>query len=57
MTKDEAIREAAAATLAHGGPLTLTDPHISLNLVGEAIELGATHKDIENEMKRQRNAA
>jgi hypothetical protein len=56
MTKEQAVQAAAAAVLDHGGPLALTDPKIGLQLMGEALDLGATHRDITDEMKRQRGA-
>jgi len=54
MDKQEAVHAAALATLAHGGPDCLTDPHIGLRLIGHALDLGATHDDIAAEMRRIR---
>ncbi|MFE2407102.1 hypothetical protein ACFXDE_02025 [Kitasatospora sp. NPDC059408] len=56
MTKEEAVSEAAREILAHGGPYCLTDPHIGLRAMGDAIALGATEDDIKAEMGRQREA-
>ncbi|WBP89519.1 hypothetical protein [Kitasatospora cathayae] len=57
MTKNEAIAKAAREVLAHGGPACLTDPHIALRAMGDALDLGATHDDIKAEMRRQREEA
>ncbi|MBV6697457.1 hypothetical protein KV557_10005 [Kitasatospora aureofaciens] len=57
MTKDEAITRAAREVLAHGGPACLTDPHIALRAMDDAMALGATEDDIKAEMRRQREAS
>ncbi|GAA2838469.1 hypothetical protein RMN57_13150 [Kitasatospora sp. CM 4170] len=54
MNKTEAITEAAREVLAHGGPACLTDPHIALRAMDDAMALGATEDDIKAEMRRQR---
>jgi hypothetical protein len=54
MTKTEAIANAAREILAHGGPDCLTDPHIGVAAMSQALDLGATHDDIAAEMRRQR---
>lgn len=54
MNKQEAIRAAAKAVIEHGGPECRTDPHIPLEAMGRAYELGATGDDIAAEMARQR---
>jgi hypothetical protein len=56
MDRQQAIQAAAREVLAHGGPDCLTDPHIPLNAMGAAIDAGATHDDIAEEMARQRGA-
>ncbi|MFB7359583.1 hypothetical protein [Streptomyces gardneri] len=55
-TRQQAIENAAREVIAYGGPAALTDPHLSVNAMGAAIDLGATHQDIADEMQRQRNA-
>ncbi|MEW5529438.1 hypothetical protein [Streptomyces virginiae] len=54
MTRDQAVEEAAREVIAYGGPEALTDPHIALRAIGRALDLGATHRDIENAMKKLR---
>jgi len=54
--RQTAIENAAREVIAHGGPAALTDPHQTLNAMGAALDAGATHQDIADEMKRQRNA-
>jgi hypothetical protein len=56
MTRQEAVEEAARAVREHGGPDCLTDPHIPTRAIDRALQLGATHRDIELEIKRQRTA-
>lgn len=59
MSQDEksaAIAEAAAAVIEHGGPDSLTDPHVAVEAMGRALDLGATHRDIAEEIHRQRGA-
>lgn len=53
-SKQQAIRVAAQAVIDHAGPECRTDPHIAMDLMGEAIDLGATHADIAAEMRRIR---
>ena len=55
-TRQQAVENAAREVLAHGGPAALTDPQIAVNAMGAALDAGATHQDIADEMKRQRNA-
>lgn len=52
--RQEAIENAAREVIAHGGPAALTDPHLAVNAMGTALDLGATHEDIAAEMRRQR---
>jgi hypothetical protein len=40
MTKTEAIALAARELIAHGGPACLTDPHIALRAMDDAMALG-----------------
>ncbi|MCX4665058.1 hypothetical protein [Streptomyces uncialis] len=54
--RQQAIENAAREVIAHGGPEALTDPRQVLNSMRTASDLGATHQDITDEMKRQRNA-
>ncbi|MGW2260289.1 hypothetical protein ACWCXE_21105 [Streptomyces sp. NPDC001780] len=54
MDKQQAVREAAAAVLEHGGPVCRTDPHVALDAMGRAYDAGATDADIRTEMARQR---
>jgi hypothetical protein len=54
--RDQLVEAAAKAFIEHGGPECRTDPHIALRLGAQALDLGATHKDITDEMKRQRGA-
>lgn len=56
MDQQQAVTEAAAAVIAHGGPDQLTDPHIPLEAMGRAYDLGAQPEDIHAEMRRQRGA-
>ncbi|MFJ2675109.1 hypothetical protein [Streptomyces sp. NPDC087525] len=56
MDKHEAVREAAAAVLEHGGPECRTDPHDPLDAMGRAYDAGATSDDIHTEMARQRQS-
>ncbi len=56
MNRAQAVADAAREILAHGGPDCLTDPHIGLAAMGQALDLGATHDDIAAEMRRQRSA-
>ncbi|MFF6844738.1 hypothetical protein ACFY8X_39110 [Streptomyces tanashiensis] len=55
-SRQQAIENAAREVIAHDGPNARTDPHQVLNAMHAARELGATEKDITDEMKRQRNA-
>ncbi|MFD7413512.1 hypothetical protein [Kitasatospora purpeofusca] len=57
MTKNEAVERAAREILAHGGPDCLSDPHIGLRAMDDALSLGATEDDIKAEMRRQREAS
>ncbi|MGA4954078.1 hypothetical protein [Streptomyces lydicamycinicus] len=50
----QAIEEAAAAVLAHGGPECRTDPKIATRAMEQAFDLGATEADIRAAMRRQR---
>lgn len=52
--RQEAVENAAREVIAHGGPAALTDPHLAVNAMGAALDLGATHEDIAAEMRRQR---
>jgi hypothetical protein len=52
--KQDAVAEAARAVIEHGGPEWRTDPHIALEAMGRAYDLGATGDDIADEMRRQR---
>ncbi|MFF6903429.1 hypothetical protein [Streptomyces hydrogenans] len=54
--RQQAVENAAREVIAHGGPAALTDPHQVLDAMRAASDLGATEKDITDEMKRQRNA-
>ena len=54
--RQQAVENAAREVIAHGGPAALTDPHQALDAMGTALNLGATHQDIADEMKHQRNA-
>lgn len=54
MDKQQAIAEAARTAIEHGGPDCLTDPRIPLAALGQALDLGATHRDIETAMKQLR---
>lgn len=56
MDRQQAIEAAARAVIEHGGPECRTDPHIACDAMKTALDLGATHDDIEAEMKRQRGA-
>jgi hypothetical protein len=56
MDRKTAVERAAAEVLAHGGPDALTDPHQVCDAIGVALDAGATHEDIVDEMHRQRNA-
>lgn len=56
MDKQQLVAEAAREVIAHGGPDCLTDPRISVEAMGRALEAGATHDDIAAEMRRQRGA-
>lgn len=53
-SKQDAVQEAAAAVIAHGGPAALTSPHDTLAAMGRAYDTGATGDDITAEMRRQR---
>lgn len=53
-SKTTAIEETARAVLEHGGPDSLTDPHIAMEAMRRALALGATHGDIADEINRQR---
>ncbi|MFC8491797.1 hypothetical protein ACFUJU_13540 [Streptomyces sp. NPDC057235] len=57
MNKHDAIEHAAHEVLAYGGPAALTDPHLAVNAMGAALDLGATHEDIAAEVRRQREQA
>ena len=54
MDKDTAVKEAARAVLAHGGPECRTDPRGVMDAMGRALDADATHQDIAAEMRRQR---
>jgi hypothetical protein len=54
--RQQAIENAAREVLNHGGPAALTDPRQVLDAMRAATDLGATQKDITDEMKRQRTA-
>lgn len=54
MDKQQAVREAAAAVLEHGGPECRTDPHEPLDAMGRAYDAGATDAEIRAEIARQR---
>lgn len=49
-----AIHEAAVAVLDHGGPESRTDPRIACDAMGRVLDLGGTHRDIAEEIKRIR---
>lgn len=55
MDTQQAVQDAARAVIEHGGPECLTDPHIPLEAMGQALDAGATHDDIAAEIQRQRN--
>lgn len=55
MNKQEAIREAAEAVVAHGGPDCLTDPRAVLGLMHAAYDAGATPDEIGAEIRRIRD--
>lgn len=57
MDQQQAVTEAAAAVIAHGGPDQLTDPHVPLEAMGRALDAGASHDDIAAEMQHQREGA
>jgi len=57
MDKQQAIEEAAHTAIEHGGPACLTNPQIPLNALSRALDLGATHRDVEDAMKRLRGEA
>ncbi|MFG2833146.1 hypothetical protein ACGFWI_37870 [Streptomyces sp. NPDC048434] len=50
----QAIEEAAAAVLAHGGPECRTNPKVVTAAMGRAYDLGATEEDVRAAMRRQR---
>jgi hypothetical protein len=56
MDRQTAIEIAAREVIAHGGPQQLTDPHQVVDAIGAALDAGATHEDIADEMRRQRDA-
>ncbi|MCZ1006351.1 hypothetical protein [Streptomyces lydicus] len=57
MDRQQAIEAAARAVIEHGGPECRTDPKGVLDAMNAALDLGASHGDIEAEMKRQREQA
>ncbi|MFD9569976.1 hypothetical protein ACFWBI_09040 [Streptomyces sp. NPDC059982] len=54
MDRQQAVTEAARAVIEHGGPECRTDPQIPCAAMDHALSLGATHEDIQAEMRRQR---
>ncbi|MFC8862668.1 hypothetical protein [[Kitasatospora] papulosa] len=55
MNLQQAVEDAARATIAHGGPEARTDPDEVLAAIETALNSGATHDDIAAEMLRQRS--
>uniref|UniRef100_UPI003F495425 hypothetical protein n=1 Tax=Streptomyces sp. CA-141956 TaxID=3240051 RepID=UPI003F495425 len=54
--RQQAVENAAREVIAYDGPNARTDAHTVVDAMGAALEAGATHQDISDEMKRQRNS-
>ena len=55
-SRQQAVENAAREVIAYSGPSAITDAHQVVDAMGAALDAGATHQDIADEMRRQRTA-